>query len=154
MNSRAHVMQASVGAWLYTDVAGIAQAPGSAGYASPLLWPRVTAHEALPYASASFNSIRGELAVAWRNASAAFQLNATVPCNTAAEVRVPFPAAAAGGAVVGAEGGVVFFKNGAFVPGAVAGVTGAALFADAASGAAALSVQVGAGAYAFTTSGW
>ena len=96
MNSRAHIMQGSVGAWLYTEVAGISQAPGTAGHASLLLWPRATTHPNLTQASGSLQTIRGAVAVDWVAAPRAFSLRATVPANAAAEVRLPFPAGAAG----------------------------------------------------------
>lgn len=94
MNSRAHVMHASVGAWLYTDVAGISQAPGSGGYESLLLWPRATTHPSLPFASGSIETIRGKVALAWEaaaNTSTTFSATATLPPNTGGEVRLPFP---------------------------------------------------------------
>jgi hypothetical protein len=104
MNSRAHIMQGGVGAWLFTDVAGIAQAAGSAGYASLVLWPRATTHPNLTAAAGSYQSIRGTVAVDWAAAPAAFALRATVPANAAAEVRLPFPAGAAPAALVATEG--------------------------------------------------
>ena len=150
MNSRNHIMQGAIGAWLYTDVAGIAQQPGSAGYSSLLLWPRATTHERLPFASGSFESIRGTVAVEWAVAAKSFALNATVPATSVAEVRLTFPAGTPAAALVAAEGAAVFFKNGAFVPGAVAGVTGAAVNVNA----SALSVTTGSGVYVFSLSGW
>ena len=150
MNSRNHIMMGSVGAWLYTDVAGIAQQPGTAGYASLLLWPRATTHERLPFAAGSFESVRGTVAVEWRAAAGSFALAATVPANTAAEVRLSFPAGASPAALVAAEGNTTFYTGGAFVPGAVAGVTGAALGANG----TALCVTTGSGAYSFRLSGW
>ena len=112
MNSRAHVMQASVGAWLYTDVAGIAQAEGSAGYEQLLLWPRVTTHPALPYASGTLDTIRGTVALAWSSSggggaganASAFAATATLPANTAGEVRLPFPPGTPVGALVVTDG--------------------------------------------------
>lgn len=104
MNSRAHIMQGSVGAWLYTDIAGIAQAPGSAGYESLLLWPRATTHPNLTAASGSFASIRGPIAVDWSASPSAFSLRATVPANTAAEVRLPFPAGTPLAALLATDG--------------------------------------------------
>jgi hypothetical protein len=97
-------MMGSIGAWLYTDVGGIAQQPGTAGYKSLLLWPRATTHASLPSASASFASIAGEVAVEWANAGSSFSLTATVPANVVAEVRIPFPAGAGAAALVGTEG--------------------------------------------------
>ena len=104
MNSRAHIMEGSVGAWLYSDVAGIAQAPGTSGYASLLLWPRATTHASLPYASGSFESIRGTVAVEWESETQAFTLAATVPANTVAEVRLPFPPGTPPAALVAFDG--------------------------------------------------
>jgi hypothetical protein len=142
-------MQGAIGAWLYTDVAGISQQPASAGYASLLLWPRVTTHEALPSAAGTLLTVRGPVAVRWENNSASFTLAAEVPANAVAEVRLPFPAGAAAGALAASEGGVGFFAGGAYKPG-VPGITGAAV--DAATGT--LRVTVGSGAYAFALSGW
>jgi len=141
MNSRNHIMQGAIGVWLYADVLGIAQQPGTVGFGELLLWPRVTVHENLPSASGSFDSIHGRVELAWSNATSYFTLAATVPTNAVAEVRIPFPA---GAAVAASEGGVPFFAAGAYKPG-VPGITGAAV--DAASGT--LAVNVGAGAYDF-----
>ena len=44
----------------------------------------------------------------------------------------------------------VFFRNGVFIPGAVPGITGAAIMPNI----SALSVTTGSGVYAFTLSGW
>ena len=147
MNSRNHIMQGSIGAWLWTDVAGISQQPGTGGWGQLLLWPRATAHADLPSAAGVYKSIRGTVALSWLNAtSGAFQLNATVPPNTAAEVRLPFDGAPA--TLEGSEGGVAFFKNGAFIPNAVPGISGA-YFSPSAPGT--LSVAVGSGTYAFVS---
>ena len=105
MNSRAHIMQGSVGAWLFTDVAGIAQAPGSAGYASLLLWPRATTHANLTRASGSLQTIRGAVAVDWEAAAGqSFTLHATVPANAVAEVRLPFSPGTAPSALLATDG--------------------------------------------------
>ena len=104
MNSRAHVMQASVGAWLYTDVAGIAQAPGSVGYASLLLWPRATTHAALPSASGALDTIRGSVGLQWEAGQSSFTATATVPVNTVAEVRLPYPAGTPPLSLTGSDG--------------------------------------------------
>jgi hypothetical protein len=143
MNSRNHIMLGSIGAWLYTDVLGIDQATGSSGYTSLLLWPRVTVHEALPSASGSFDSVRGRIELAWANLTTSFTIDATVPTNVAAEVRLPFPAASAA-TLAATEGGRTFYSGGAYVSG-VPGIVGASI--DAASGT--LAVRVGSGAFAF-----
>ena len=104
MNSRNHIMQGAIGAWLYTDVAGIAQQPMTAGYSSLLLWPRATTHEKLPFASGSFESIRGTVAVEWQVATKSFTLTATVPVNTIADVRLTFPVGTPVSALIATEG--------------------------------------------------
>ncbi len=147
MNSRNHIMQGAIGAWLYTDVAGIAQAPNTQAWSSLLLWPRVTSHEALPSATGSYEAISGLIEVAWANASTSFTLSATVPVNTRAEVRIPFPAGSAASSLLATEGGATFFSAGSFVPG-VAGITGASVLAEL----SVLSVQVGSGLYSFALS--
>jgi hypothetical protein len=153
MNSRNHVMQSSVGAFLFTDIAGIAQQPGSAGYTDLLLWPRVTVHESLPFASATYASIAGSISVSWANATSAFTLAATVPLGVRAEVRLAAGPGASAGALVGREGGVTFFQNGALVPGAVSGITSAAVL-SVQGGASVLAVHVVSGSYAFNLTGW
>ena len=130
-------------------MAGIAQQPTSAGYASLLLWPRVTNHEALPAAAGELLTVRGLVTVRWENNTAAFALAAEVPANAVAEVRLPFPVGTAADALVATEGGVVVYAGGSFKP-SVPGVTGAAV--DAATGT--LRVSVGSGSYAFELSGW
>lgn len=70
MNSRNHHMFSSVGAFLY-DLAGLRLAPGSAGWTTAWLWPVVTDHPALPYASGSYNSIAGPFALSWDTSGAA-----------------------------------------------------------------------------------
>ena len=145
MNSRAHVMMGSVGAWLYTDVAGIAQAPGTAGYSNLLLWPRATTHGNLTQASGSYNSIRGIVAVDWSAAVAnSFSLRATVPANAVAQVRLPFPAGTAPATLAVSEGADSIFAMGKYVPGAQ-GVTGATFDATSST----LSVFVGSGDFNF-----
>ena len=152
MNSRNHIMEGAIGAWLYSDVAGIAQQPGTSGWSSLLLWPRATTHELLPNAAGSYASVAGTVAVEWVVDAAArsFSVKATVPPNVVAEVRLTFPAGTAPAALVATEGGAVVFRNGAFVPGAAAGVTGAVLLANS----SAVAVNVGSGVYGLVLSGW
>jgi Galactose binding lectin domain len=70
-------MFSSVGAFLY-DLAGIRMAPGVNGFTSAWLWPAVTDHPALGFASGQYNSIAGFYSIAWDVAN-------TVPC----EANVP-----------------------------------------------------------------
>jgi len=69
---------ASVGTYLFEGLGGISQrtygpgalAPASTGFAHPILHPRVTDHTALPFATASYDSIVGPYTLAWANRSA------------------------------------------------------------------------------------
>jgi alpha-L-rhamnosidase len=146
MNSRNHIMQGAIGVWLYRDVAGIEQAEGSAGWSSIVIAPKVTVHEAVPSAAGWHNSIRGTIDVSWTNATTtSFLLDTTIPVNTQAEVRIPFAAGGSPSALVATEGGLTFFSGGAYKPGAVPGVTGAAVNTQGNY----LSVMVGSGSYNF-----
>jgi alpha-L-rhamnosidase len=78
MNSRNHHMFASVGGWLYEDLAGIGQVrsdsaaynPADAsqsGFRHAVLFPRITTHPAVPFLEAEYPSIAGRYAIAWTN---------------------------------------------------------------------------------------
>ena len=103
----------------------------------------LTVHPSLPSAQGAFDSIRGRFSIARANATTAVTLAATVPANARAEVRLPFPAAAAA-TLAATEGGATIYKNGAYVPGVV-GISGAAV--DAATST--LVIDAGSGTYAF-----
>lgn len=71
-------MFASVGGWLYHDLAGIDQArqftptynpadPTQHGFKHAILFPRVTDHPAVPFVEAEYNSIAGTYAITWTN---------------------------------------------------------------------------------------
>lgn len=144
MNSRNHIMQGSIGAWLYTDVAGIAQQPGTAGWSNILIWPRVTVHENLPSAAGWHSTIRGTIEVSWVNVSStSFTLSVTVPFNAVTEVRIPYTGTSTS-TLVATEGGTTFFSNGAYVNG-VTGITSASVNTNL----NVLSVMIGGGAYTF-----
>ena len=86
-------MFSSVGAFLY-DLAGIRLAPGSSGWTTAWLWPVVTDHPSLGYASGSYDSIAGRFAVSW-DATGATPCLADVPEN----VNVTLACAGAGNTI-------------------------------------------------------
>lgn len=90
-----------------------------------------------------YGTVKHFSAVAQCAAASAFLLTATVPANTGATVMLPYVTANASALVV-TEGTTVVFTGGGYVPG-VAGITGAALDANA----SAIAVTVGSGTYAF-----
>ncbi|WP_433479309.1 family 78 glycoside hydrolase catalytic domain [Spirillospora sp. CA-142024] len=86
MNSFNHYALGSVGEWLHRGVAGLDQAPGSAGYRELLIRPRPGD---LTSASARYESVRGTVATAWSRHDGVFDLRVTVPPGATATVHVP-----------------------------------------------------------------
>lgn len=87
MNSRNHIMFGGVGPFLY-DLVGIRQAPTSTGWANAWLWPVVTGHAALPYASGWKSALSGQFTVSWRNVTGNVCLS-DVPENTNVTLSCP-----------------------------------------------------------------
>ncbi|WP_431901100.1 family 78 glycoside hydrolase catalytic domain [Nonomuraea sp. bgisy101] len=86
MNSFNHYAFGSVGEWLYTGVAGIAQAPDSVAYRELVIRPLPGD---LSWARASYESARGRIAVSWERADEDFRLSVTVPPGASATVHLP-----------------------------------------------------------------
>ncbi len=86
MNSFNHYALGSIGEWLYRGVAGIDQAPDSAGYRDLVIRPRPGD---LDWARASYLSVRGAIEVAWTRHDDQLRLDVTVPPGAAATVHVP-----------------------------------------------------------------
>jgi alpha-L-rhamnosidase len=85
MNSFNHYSLGSVGAWLYEHVAGI-RSDGPA-------YERVTIAPVpgeLEWARASYRSVRGEIASAWRRDGDGFELEVRIPPNVTATVVLPY----------------------------------------------------------------
>ncbi len=140
-------MQGAIGVWIFADVAGIEQAPGTAGWSNILIAPKVTTHEAVPSVVAWHNTIRGMVNVSWTNSSStSFTLDTTIPVNTQAEVRIPY-AGGSSSAVTVTDSGTTIFTGGAYKPG-VAGIISAS--ADDANSV--ISVLVGSGSFNFAAS--
>ncbi len=77
-------------------------------------------------------------------------IEASVPANARATVRLPIPAAVPPASVTVSEGGAVVFAGGAYTPG-TPGVYGASLrTSDAPQGVYTIDVEVGAGVYALS----
>jgi hypothetical protein len=83
--SHDHAMFAGVNASFLTELAGIE--PLAPGYASIRVDPAAT--EGLDRVAASLQTVRGEVASAWRRTETTLRLDVTVPPNAAAEVHVP-----------------------------------------------------------------
>jgi alpha-L-rhamnosidase len=90
MNSFNHYAYGAIGDWLYREVAGIE--PEAPGYRHFRIAPELGS--GLTHARVRFESVRGPIASSWRVADGTFRLEAHVPANTRATVRLPFAAQA------------------------------------------------------------
>ncbi len=80
-----HYAYGAIGNWLYQVVAGIA--PGAPGYRHIIFQPQPGG--GLTFASATYQSLYGEIAANWQIDGERFQLTVTVPTNTTATVVIP-----------------------------------------------------------------
>jgi alpha-L-rhamnosidase len=80
-----HYAYGAIGNWLYQVVAGIA--PGAPGYRHTMFQPQPGG--GLTLASATYQSLHGEIATSWKMDGERFQLTVTVPTNTTATVVIP-----------------------------------------------------------------
>ncbi|MDR2564051.1 MAG: glycoside hydrolase family 78 protein [Prevotellaceae bacterium] len=87
MNSFNHYAYGAVGNWLYTSVAGIQNAPESAGYKKIVIAPHP--HKELSQAQASLKSVYGEIVSAWQIKDGLMNLKVKIPTNTQAEIHLP-----------------------------------------------------------------
>ncbi|RKD89838.1 glycoside hydrolase family 78 protein [Mangrovibacterium diazotrophicum] len=87
MNSFNHYAYGAIGEWLYSYVAGINVDPQNPGYKHIILSPHVGGD--LTNASASYNSVYGEIKSDWRIEDHDFVYNVSIPANTTATVVLP-----------------------------------------------------------------
>ena len=73
--------------WFYEYLAGIQNAPGSAGFEKIVMRPYPVT--GLEYVKASYHSIHGLIKSNWNKSGETFHWYITVPCNTTALVYVP-----------------------------------------------------------------
>ena len=90
-SSQNHFMLGQIIEWFYGDLAGIAPDPDGPGFSKIIIRPQPVGD--VTWARASFESVRGRVAVQWRRDPGRFVLEATVPCNASATVFVPARAA-------------------------------------------------------------
>lgn len=86
-SSQNHFMLGQIEEWFYHDLAGIQNAPGSAGFKAIVIDPQPVGD--VTWARASYDSIRGKIVSDWKRDGVAFILKATIPPNTTATVLVP-----------------------------------------------------------------
>jgi alpha-L-rhamnosidase len=85
--SQDHFMLGSIDSWFTEKLAGIRQAPGSAGYRRLLIAPAVVGD--LTHAAGSYRTPYGEVRTSWTKKGGAIELTVTVPPGSTAEVHVP-----------------------------------------------------------------
>jgi alpha-L-rhamnosidase len=90
MNSFNHYAYGAVGEWMYRNIAGISSDSSDGhgtGFKKITIRPRPGGR--IQHASASYQSVYGEIATSWRRQDHRFELDVTVPANTTATVHVP-----------------------------------------------------------------
>jgi hypothetical protein len=85
-----HCMFGHIQEWFQAHLLGIRQAGDSVAFRKIIIAPQPVGDVA--WARGHYDSVRGRIAVAWKREAESFQLEVTVPGNTAAEVQVPAPA--------------------------------------------------------------
>jgi alpha-L-rhamnosidase len=90
MNSFNHYAYGSIGAWLYSAVAGLEIDPAQPGYKHAILRPLPGG--GLTHAEGRLKTLYGELASSWTLDGGRFEWRVLVPPNTHATLHVPAPA--------------------------------------------------------------
>jgi hypothetical protein len=85
--SQNHFMLGQIQEWFYHDLAGIQNAPGSAGFKKIVIHPQPVGD--VTWVKASYDSIRGKITSDWKRDGRQFILRVTIPANTTATVLVP-----------------------------------------------------------------
>ena len=85
--SQNHFMLGQIQEWFYHDLAGIQNAPDSAGFKKIIIDPQPVGD--LTWVRCQYHSVRGPISTEWRRAANQFTLDVTIPPNTAATVLVP-----------------------------------------------------------------
>ena len=109
--SQDHFMLGQIQEWFYHDLAGIQNAPGSAGFKQIVIAPQPVGD--VKWTRASFDSVRGKIVSNWQRDGDRFTLEVTIPANTTATVFVPAKSADAvteGGQPAAQSPGVKFLR--------------------------------------------
>jgi hypothetical protein len=86
-SSQNHFMLGQIQEWFYHDLAGIQNAPGSAGFKQIVIAPQPVGD--VTWVKASYHSIRGKIVSEWKRDGLKFTLKVSIPANTTATVYVP-----------------------------------------------------------------
>jgi alpha-L-rhamnosidase len=85
--SQNHFMLGQIQEWFYHDLAGIQNAPDSAGFKKIVINPEPVGD--LTWVRCRYHSVRGPITTEWRRAANKFTLDVTIPPNTTATVLIP-----------------------------------------------------------------
>ena len=85
MNSHSHPMYGSVGAWLYTHLAGIQSV--DSGFSKVRIQPHVPKN--LTFAEAVLDTCKGQFRVKWQKQYGKLMLNVTIPFGVEAQIYGP-----------------------------------------------------------------
>jgi alpha-L-rhamnosidase len=113
MNSHDHIMMGSLGSWFYRALGGINLGPEGEGYRHILVEPNLV--EDLDWASASIETVRGQVSCSWKKKAGGISMEVVVPANSDAKIVVPEEEEMTN--VTVREGDHVVWENGKFVPG-------------------------------------
>ena len=103
-SSQNHFMLGQIQEWFYHDLAGIQNAPDSAGFKNIVINQQPVGD--VKWVKAGYNSIRGKIASDWEHDGGKLTLKVSIPANTTATVYVPAKSAAA----VTKIGGATFLR--------------------------------------------
>jgi alpha-L-rhamnosidase len=87
MNSFNHYSLGSIGEWVYRYLAGIDQSKDSIAYEKVLIQPILT--NRFEYVEASYESVRGKIASAWRRIESGFEVTIELPPGVTGELVLP-----------------------------------------------------------------
>jgi len=85
--SNNHMMLGHLMEWFYSGVGGIRQIPESKGYEDILIEPEITGD--ITWAEAKYNSVHGEIGVAWKIEEGTLSLKVNIPVGCRATVSIP-----------------------------------------------------------------
>jgi hypothetical protein len=110
-SSQNHFMLGQIQEWFYHDLAGIQNAPDSAGFKNIVIDPQLVGD--VTWAKASYESIRGKIVSDWKRDGDKFTLKVTIPPNTRAMIYLPVKSAESiteNGKSVWRDDGAAFLK--------------------------------------------
>ncbi|HEU5069019.1 MAG TPA: family 78 glycoside hydrolase catalytic domain [Verrucomicrobiae bacterium] len=111
-SSQNHFMLGQIMEWFYGDLAGIAPDPDGPGFKRIIIRPQPVGN--VTWAKASYDSVRGPVACAWKRTGRQFALDVVIPANATATVYVPATDAGSvreGGFLASGRPGVKFLRS-------------------------------------------